>query len=248
MQMDVAILMDLPDHRPEACDITLASQLTLWRALQEVVAQNTDRYRDNIAEKLLDLAQRDSETRLQDPKVRRHFVSLIQARIAPAMIARAAAERLSRAGCRVVVWGRNWPQLTEAQEIHRGPIPTGEALNVVFNTARVVLLPDSSPAGVQTALDALAAGTQVVCRRPDRPLEEEYPALIDLVPYLYFYRSSRELLDLVHDLTGRDEGVAERARAARAMVCREHTVAARLMAIVERVRRRHTSGVRSQRL
>lgn len=245
MQVDVAVLMDLPDHRPEACDITLASHLTLWRALQEVVAQNTDRYRDDIAEELLDSAQRDSGARLQDPKVRRHFESLIQTRIAPAMIARAAAERLISDGYRVGVWGRNWPQLTGDQEIYRGPIPTGEALNAVFNAARIVLFPDSSPAAVQTALDALAAGTQVVCRQPDRPLEEEYPALVDLVPHLHLYRSSRKLLDSVRDLTGRDKGVTERARAARAMVCREHTVAERLMAIVESVRRRQTSGVRS---
>ncbi len=245
MHVDVAILMDLPDDRPEACDITLASHLALWRALQATVEQNADRYRDDIAEELLDMAQRDSGTRLQDPKVRRHFVSLIQARIAPAMIARAAAKRLISADYRVGLWGCNWPQLMEAQEIRRGPIPTGEALNEVFNAARIVILPDSSAQAVQTMLDAFATGTPVICRQPDQPFEQEYPTLIDLVPHLHFYRSSRELLDSVHDLTGGDKGASERARAVRAMVCSKHTVAERLTAIVETLRRRQALNVRS---
>jgi len=235
--VDAAMLMDLPDDRPEACNVTLPSHMALWRALQSAVRRNADGYRDALAGELLDDAQQESGTSLADPQVREHFVTLLRIRIAPATLARTSVETLLAQDCRVAVWGDNWPEFGAESDIRRGPIPTGEGLIELLRTARVVVLPDTSAWSVQTALDALAAGTAVVCRAADAPFEREYPELADLTRYLHFYRSQRGLADLVHRLSLPVRTESRESREARLSVAARHTVARRLQFIVDTLRR-----------
>ncbi|MGB2986527.1 MAG: glycosyltransferase [Phycisphaerae bacterium] len=245
LHVDVAVLMNLPDDRPEACNVELVSHVALWRALQASVKRNVDRYRNGIAEELLDEAQRDSGTTLSDAMVREHFLGFVRSRIAPATIARAAAEVLTAKSCHVWVWGHNWPSIGQGEEIRRGAIPVADALNRIMNAAGVVLLPDSSPLAIQTALDALAAGAHVICRAPDEPFERAYPGLAGLAPHLHFYRTSRELEDLVRRLKSRERARSDQPDAARTMVLKEHSVAQRLRFIVKTLRERQTHNVPS---
>jgi len=235
---DVAVLMDLPNDRAKACNITLASHVALWKALKVVVKHSVDRYHGDMADELLDAAQRDSGTSLQDHKVRQHFMDLVQTRIAPATIARANAETLIAKGYRVAVWGCNWTPLGDAGVDRHDAIPVGDALNRIFKAVRIVLLPASTPLVIQTALDALAAGAQVICRRPDQSFERDYPGLANLAPHLPLYQTSRELLDLVSALASSTDEASDPCETARALVRIEHTVARRLQSIVETIRRR----------
>ncbi len=240
LAMDVAILFDLPDDRPEVCNITLASHLTLWRSLQDAVKRNVGRYQDDIAEELLQQAQHDSGTVLHESQVREFFLALLRARIAPSAIARVAAETMIDKGYRVGLWGCNWPPLGRGEDSRQGLIPAPEPLNRIFNAVGLVLLPDSSPATIQTSLDALAAGTLVICRSLDRPFEREYPDLAALLPHLNFYRSARELLDTVAKLTSPGGDSSAKTEAGRAMVRAHHTVTRRLETIVKTMRSRQT--------
>ncbi len=258
---DVAVLMDLPDDRPEACNITLASHVALWHALRKGAKRSADRFHSDLADELVDQAQRETGIDLKDPIIRQHFSTLLNARIAPAAMARAAVNVLVTNGYHVAVWGCNWspappeplasaradtppvPQLAACP--CSGLIPVGDSLNQLFNGSRIVLLPESSSWAVQTALDALVAGACVICRRPDEPFDRQHPTLAGLSPYLHFYRSSTELLDTVRRLTARDDAATEENDAARTMVLSEHTVAKRLQTIVETIRQRQAHAVRA---
>jgi hypothetical protein len=250
-RMDVAVLADLPDDRPEACNIDLASHVTLWRALQEVVRREADRYHPDIAPELLDEAQRRCGTTVEDSKIREHFVGLLRTRIAPAVIARVAVEALNAERYVLGIWGSNWPVGSGKEGQICGAIPIGDALNRIFNASGIVLIPDPSPIAVQRVLDALAAGAKVVCRRTDGPFERQYPDLADLEPHLHLYRTTGELLQNVRGMKNVELRTANerrtdsssspfaiRASALPAVVRREHGIAQRLKALVETVRRR----------
>ncbi len=249
---EVAILLDLPDDRAEACGIEQTSQVELWNRLREIVLRRADDYRHNDANGFLDDAQRQSGTTLQDPTVRARFVEMLRSRIAPAALARTAAGTLLKNGIRVAIWGHNWPRCGGRGEscsgrgddasselgpdARRGPVPSGDALNTVFNTATVVLIPGCSPAAVQTALDALAAGANVILRRPDEPFDRLYPDLASLVPLLSFYTTTSTLMDTLTMLSAPPGSADDPREAARSVVRREHTVSRRLSAIVETLR------------
>ena len=238
LRVDAALLMDVPDDRPEACNIDLASHVTLWHTLQDVMTRRVETYQHDVAQEILDTAQHQSGTTLEDARVREHFVNLIRTRIAPAEAARSAARTLLENACRVGLWGSNWPAFDGNPKLRYSAIPVGDALNRVFNAARVVVLPDLSAMSVQTALDALAAGASVACRRPDEPFEREHPSLARLMPHFHFYRTSRELLNTVRGLA-RGKGVHPDApEAARTMVLAEHTVTHRMRFVIETIRNR----------
>ncbi len=258
---DVTVLMDLPDDRPEACNITLASHVALWHALKEVAKRSADSYHGDLADQLVEQAQAESGIGLKDPEIRQHFSALLKARIAPAAMARAAVETLVATGYNVAGWGCNWlptppePQASACAETppvsqlaacpSSGLLPVGDSLNELFNAARIILLPDSSAWAIQTALDALAAGACIICRRPDEPFDRQHPTLAGIAPYLHFYRNSTELLDTVRRLAAPGDAQADENDAARRVVLSEHTVAKRLQTIVETVRRREAAAAQA---
>ncbi len=237
-RVDVAVLMDLPDDRPEAVNLTLASHLALWRAMHAAVQANVDRYRDALADELLDRAQSDSGTTLRDAAIREQFAELLRTRIAPAHLGRHAAKALIADGYKISVWGANWPASWKREKLWPGPIPNDQSLNRLFDAAGVVVLPGSSLIDVQRALDALAAGACVICRAPDESFERQHPGLASLTPHLHFYRTSRGLSGAVRRLRSSDESTVDQVDAARTAVRREHTVSARLLAIVDCLRQR----------
>ncbi len=106
--LDVAILMDLPDDRAEACEVTLPSHVLFWKALGEVVSKNIDRYTEGQADEFVERAQRASGVTLEDEGIRGHFANLVRSRIAPACRGRAAAHAVATTGCRFAAWGLNW--------------------------------------------------------------------------------------------------------------------------------------------
>ena len=258
---DVAVLMDLPDDRPEACNITLASHVALWHALREVAKRSTDRYHSDLADELVEHAQRESGIGLKDAEICQQFSALLKARIAPAALARAAVDALVRNGYHVTAWGHNWPRTPPEPQASAcaktvpepplaacpcsGLIPVGDSMNQLFNGTRIVLLPESSAWAVQTALDVLSAGVCVICRKPDEPFDRQHPTLAGLAPHLHFYQSSTELLDTVRRLRERGDVATDENEVARTMVLRKHTVAKRLQTIVEAIRQRQAHAVRA---
>ncbi len=236
--VDIAIMADLPDDRPEACGVTLPSHQALWEAMRRCVERNTDRFQDDFTGDVLDMAQRDCGTRLQDQAVHGHFLDLLRTRIMPATLARTASELLLGEGYRVALWGKNWPVHGDAADRWRGPIPTGDELHRVLRKVRVVLLPIPSAAAVQLTLDALAAGACVVNRRTGKPLGEECAGLAGLAPHLPGYSTSGELLHAIRTLMPPHDSRLDPCEKARTLVRSEHTVTQRLISIVKTLQRR----------
>jgi len=234
----IAVLMDLPDDRPEACGINLPSHVSLWQALKETTQERVDHYEVKIAEELLDAAQRASGTTLIEPASREQFLSFLRTRIAPATRAQADGKALMEAGYIVAVWGENWPATGTGADPRRGPMPCGEKLNRIFNAAECVVLPWMSPTTVRLALDALASGAIVILRSSQESFLTEHPGLSSVVGFLSFYRTRSELTDVVRQLKAQDGVRRVQAVAAVAEVRNNHSVASRLVSIVHRLRER----------
>ncbi len=234
----IAVIADLPDARTEGCNITLDSHIALWRALTEVVGRHVDEDLAGMSEALLTEAQQMSHAAVGEPEVRDQFVRLLQDRLVPAGRARAAVEALRRAGHSVGVWGRNWPRLEGGADVRRGPIPHTEALNLIFNTVRVVVIADPLPWGVQTALDAIASGAAVVCSGGAEPFKKEHPCLTTIQECLHLFETTGELIRHVDSLVNVSRKREENALAAAELIRGEHSVARRLEQIADTIRRR----------
>jgi hypothetical protein len=202
---EVAVLADLPPTLPQAVNISLPSHVELWQALRAALTRRIDGagYTSDQAERVLSEAERASGTALKDPAIREHFIQLFRWHLLPATLARSAAEALLEEGHRIGVWGTNWETLPSDLDVRRGPIPQGEALNRLFNAVDTVLLPVPSIESTQMALNALAAGANVICRSPERVFEEEYPGLGDLSSCLNLYRNRDELRETSAGLRSR---------------------------------------------
>lgn len=241
--IDVVVIADLPDVQPQSYNITLDSHVALWHAMTDVVRRHVDEDALAKSEKLLREAERVCHAEVREPKVRKQFVHLLEDRLVPAVRARAAVEALRDAGFRIQVWGTNWSKIEVAADVQRGPIPGAEALNLVFNAARVVVMVDSSAWGVQSALDAIASGAVVVCRQGDKPFDQEHPGLAEIRMGLHLYRKTSELLGHVGSLV-RASDMSDPAAAA-ALVRSEYSVSRRLEQMAEMIRERRarpTSG------
>ncbi len=237
----IAVLMDLPDDRPEAVNLTLGSQITLWRAMQQVASRTVDRFQNGLAEELFDAAQKECGVTVSDAVVRAPFLQLLCTRIGPAAIGRATAETLANSGAAVALWGENWPDSLNASTTRRGPIPSGEALGRLLACAGIVVIPELSVGAVQRAVDALAAGAMVICRGTCEQFIGEHPELTELAAHLTFYESRTELADAVRQIHADPEAARSRTKSAQATVEDHHTTAHRLTAIRDHFRARQTS-------
>ncbi len=149
-----------------------------------------------------------------------------------------AVEALRGAGHRLSVWGLNWPRLEGGVDVRRGPIPDEEALNQIFNAVRVVVIADPLPWGVQTALDAIAAGAAVVCSGGAEPFEKEHPCLVAIQECLHLYETTSELTRHVDSFVNVSRNRGENVLAATELVRGAHSVARRLGQIADTIRRR----------
>ena len=236
-ETSVAVLMNLPDDRMEAINLTLPSHRALWRAMQAVCVEDVDRFPDTPADQLLERAQTQSGTTLEDDDIGRQFALLLRTRIAPACLGRTAVEALISAGRNVSVCGSNWPPQLRTKDLWSGPIPVGEALGGLLGAAEMIVLPALTVDALQIALDALAVGTPVVCRAAPESVGREHSGLQDVIPYLHFYQTRRELTDTVDRLLSDPPGLADRVRAGRKLVRAKHMMSQRVLAMADKMRR-----------
>ena len=262
----VAVMMDLPDDRPEVGGITMPSHVALWRALQDRVLCEADRYDNENAESVLEQAERASGTTLTERGIRDTFAAMLRSRIGPATVARSLAQTLVKKGRRIGLWGVNWPAMGRGggwprspdlgEDVRRGPIPVGAALRGVIHPGELVVLPWFSAAAVQTAVDALVSGAVVVIRGSEAAFAVEYPDLAAVACFIRFFRTGEELVELVNGVMAdrdrffgapafmpgfRNPGIyAGVRRDARRLVLAEHTVAARVERIAQLIRERQS--------
>lgn len=235
---DVALLTDLPDDRPESCGITLTSHVKLWQEIQNYLSTRVDQYEPSKAAFVLGQAERAIGISLEDAAGRQRFIDFIRFVIAPACRGRTMARALTDHGFRLGVWGQHWSTSNLPAKARRGPIPTDETLIQVFRNAKVVVLPAANALVIRAALDVLAAGTDVLCLAGEEEFLQEFPTLKGIASYLRFYRTSRELVETVAELTNSAKSPRRDRQDDRATAAAEHTLDKRLLALAERVRRR----------
>jgi len=134
------------------------------------------------------------------------------------------------------VWGMNWQDEEHIEDRYAGPIPHGPARHKLLTGTRVVVLPTTGMAAVQTALDALAMGRRVVWRMRREQLDRDFPDLAVVSPYIHFYESQSELAERIAKLAFAPLGSDKRDRDAMQLVRNEHTIVNRLLAIAETFR------------
>lgn len=235
---DVAVLMNLPDDDPHVCGLTLASHLKLWNLLKEGITRDVDQYRSDQADEILKKYQNQSGTTFDDQKILNYFISLIQQSIAPVAIGRTTAELLADTGCHVRVWGIRWSKYGNTRYELGGTIPTGETLNQLFQSVKIVVLPEHSNFALQIALDALCAGVHVVYRMAEQSWADQYPDLYSIIPFIHGYRTRAELADIVNQLLSSADS-AQQSIAAREVVIKEHTLTNRLTMMADQIRSQH---------
>ncbi len=233
---DVALLMDVPDDRPESCGITLTSHVKLWQEIRNHLSTCVDQYEPNKAASVLEKAERVSGVTLQDTAGRQRFIDFIRLIIAPACRGRTVAKTLTDHGFRLGVWGQHWSTSRLPAEALRGPIPADETLIHVYKNAKIVVLPAANALVVRAALDILAARTDVLCLGGEGEFVQEFPTLKGIASCMRFYRNSRELVEIVAALMSSSKSPRRDRQDGRAAVLAEHTLDKRLLALAERVR------------
>lgn len=241
---DVAVLMNLPDDDPHACGVMLGSYIKLWDILKKEINRDVDQYRPGLADDILKKAQNQCGTTFDDQQIRNQFISLLQQCIAPVAMGRTAAEVLVDTGCRVKVWGNHWSKYENTRYQLGGAIPTGESLNQLFQSVKIVLLPEHSNFALQTALDALCAGVHVVYRMAEQSWVDQYPDLHSIISFIHGYRTRAELTEIVNQLLSSEES-AQQSNSAREIVMKEHTLENRLTMMADHIRSQHQPSTSS---
>jgi len=224
----VAVLADAMALQAEAANITQSSHVRLWDEIRGVAGQYVDDWREQVAAEVLQRAERASGVKLEAQKLRDRFVELIRCRLMPTLSIRSIIERLKAAGLEVAVWGDGWSEHDSIKQLVRGPIPSAERRNVIYNATAVVICPGHDDQTPQTVLDCLAAGGQVVCRAAGADLAKLHPQLhdvLEMVPHaVTVSRMVKQVKKMVADLQGQES----RSSRARALVLERHTLADRL--------------------
>ncbi len=243
-----AVMMDLPDDRPEASGVTLPSQIALWEAMQRIVLRDADRYDDSTAGEVLARAQEECGTALSDEGVSGMFLSLLRSRIGPASVARAMASALVRRGSAVSLWGEHWPAMGRGGDGRRGPIPRSDEMETAVGNALLVVLPWYSRASVQLAVDAMGRGAVVAMRGSHEVFARGYPDLAVAGQSVNFFQRGDELTKLADAVRSDESRFAEEAMDGMREVMAKHTMECRLGQIVERIRelQRETGFLRAR--
>jgi len=238
---EVAIVGNLPDDRPEASEISLTSHVALWRTLQELAAAEIRRS-GAVNDGLLTAAQRLSGTALNDERLLDRFRQGLYDRIALAIVGRQWIEILAAGGIRVAAWGRRWDVKSGPTVRLCGPIPDADTRNKVFNAADWVVVHPSDRDSLETVLDALAAGAQVVCHDTAKRWQKDVPGLWPVLSSIRFVGRGEELTKLVQASRRTHRGATSQSPDVRPVIEQEHSLRATLARCIDMVRQRLLSG------
>ncbi len=232
---DVGVLGDVANLDPQS-HVSAESHVRIFNAIVQSAPAWAETYTPDRADAILARAERRCSRPLKEERIRIGLIELIRGVIAPSLLARLAVERLVKAGLQVKVWGRHWELSKGFAGIVQGEVPAPEDQNRVYNAASLVLCPFFTTATVQTVLDALAAGSRVLYRGPDVPVDTLYPQTSEVLALVPSYRRLTELSRAVTALTGGGHGDHPgRLAEARGLVLDRHTMTHRLESMRSRL-------------
>jgi hypothetical protein len=224
---DVAVLCDGQDTTQAACNIGLQSHELLWARVTRLIEKAARTGGDLAVRPLLTTAERQTDRRLGDKALRDQFVAMITGRLVKTTVARTAIESLANVPG-VAVWGANWHTHPTVRGIHRDKIPPPQERNVLYNSAKVVVLPYADPAAVHHAQEALAAGCCPIMRQPEGELLEMYPQTREIWAVIPSFSKTEGLRDTVTALLNDAAKRGEIVKSMRHKLVSQHTVADRM--------------------
>lgn len=239
-QCDVAICADFVDDRAMAAGITLPSHIELWNEISRRARKLADKNKTIAIESLMSDAESKSGVKLTDTSLRKQWTDLVEHRSLPAArlvgLVNSVANECADHSTRVAIFGQGWHLDPNLHPLHRGPIPDPATRNIIYNLARVLVLPALGSWNVQQALDALSVGCQVFLGGRAEQFAHEYAGLADLLPHLRFFHSNEDLMsatgEALHNSNKHD------GKQAADLIHRQHTTAHRMRYVIEQVRTR----------
>lgn len=233
----VAVFHDGCDLAPAASNIGLESHERLWSAAIELVAGDLAANRKTSpasgqqpADDLLARAERTTGVTLSDPALRREFATLLAARVIGTVTAREVIRALQSAGT-VGLWGAGWENCSEANSVHRGPIPAPFSRNGIYQDAQVVVFPHFDAAAARHALEVIASGGCPVLFCVPQNAFDNYPQAGPLLASLPTAGTLRQLTSLVRNLTSSASQRASAVQTSRAELLSKLTLAGQLRKI-----------------
>lgn len=247
---DVTLLADRIDDEPGSAGITLPSHTELWNEMRKTARREMAIGQDSSADRLLAASEKRTGVSLTEQRLRSTWMTLIRERIIPAARLESAVQSVltecAALGASVALYGRNWHSQADGRRFHRGPIPSSDSRNLIYNATRILLLLNEEPMNAYHALDALSMGTPVVLHGDLAQFKKEYPRLADVLPFFRFHTPGGKLQDYIRECIS---GLIAAATCARAveLIQRRHTVTHRVRWIIETVRERSRDTVAGAR-
>ena len=201
---ELAVLSDGEDVSCDACNIRLESHERLWSSLIGLI-DDAARSGDRLSiEELLPVAERRAAAKLGDQVLRDEFQKLANSRLVKTIVARRAVQDLQTLGHVVGLWGTSWHRHSSVSRAHRGPIPGIVGRNIVYNAARVVVIPFIDQYAGQYVREALAAGCCPLIRGPRSEFFSQYPESGAIMESVLTFSNSTQLLESAHRLVTDD--------------------------------------------
>ncbi len=237
-QCDVAFCADFVDARPIAAGITLPSHIELWNEVNRLARKRADKDHNNAIQSLIKDAEVKTGVKLTDAGLRKQWTNLVEHRALPSArliaLVNSVANECQARSAKVAILGQGWHLEPNLHPLHRGPIPDLATRNIIYNLARVLVLPALNSWNVQQALDGLSVGCQVFLGGRAEHFAHEYPGLTDLISHLRFFHSNEDLASATSEAL-RDSSKHDYKQAAD-LIHRQHTTAHRVRYIIEQVR------------
>jgi hypothetical protein len=226
--VDVLLVGDLPDDRPEAAHIALTSHVAFWNAARKIARRWADEDRPLDPQRILDEASRTTGISLNEASLRDALMELIRTRVIPGALAHGLVRAVEASRLRGSACGANWHLSEGKRWACTEVIPSPTELNGLYHATSLVVFPGGGVLEVRRALDALNAGASVALRCDAESFRRRFPRLADLATSIHFFTSVREFRTLLK----------RAGRGSRPLNMKHHTVAARLEWIMDCLRRR----------
>ncbi len=205
---EVACFGDVADLKPESNGIELPTHVSLWKRLCVEAAQRLYAPGGEV----LEAAEKSSGVNLSDESIRSQLAALIDNRVMPTMVQRAAVQMLLDAHVDVRVFGEGWTfSRVPAGRVFAAPRSPGERA-ALHRAARVVICPLFGPEAVRLSMEVALSGGCVVCRRPGGNLEDGHPQLGEVLERIPMFDSLSAMRKYVRvflrDTDARDQACA----------------------------------------
>ncbi|HUW82427.1 MAG TPA: glycosyltransferase [Phycisphaerae bacterium] len=240
---DVAMIAEAANVDPEACGLKLTTHQALWRALDELIRHNVDRYHDALLEELFKQAERRSSVKLSDQQVRSRLMEMAGAALAPTLLRLVMIQALREAGVRVGLWGAGWGWCKQLEDVYHGSVVSDAHRLAIYRAAGLALVIEPGGRAGQELFDAVACRAAVLTHVPvHRSDFDSVAALFELGGEVIGFADRGQLVAQVGRLLTDGDARGRIGQAAHDRLTRQHLYSHRLEQFARWLRARSDGG------